>query len=198
MVVSIKFEAGEWIGGSVGCHLNSIIFFYGWHTAYLSPHTSYDLATVMWRPTIPDSLIRHYTTLHFTIPHSYVISTAAYAVMYSWWWAWWSPETCRVLEIKAKIIQLHLGYIYTYSCCSCNPCTRVFDRENLENILWIVWWNLFQLKRCMVDPLTVEEMCLSYRLCSCEELYYTCVCVLDVIFYILSVCFCINNKRTLN
>jgi hypothetical protein len=55
------------------------------------------------------------TTLHFTILHSYVIPTAAYAVMYSWWWAWWRPETCRVLEIKAKIIQLHLvRYIYTY------------------------------------------------------------------------------------
>jgi hypothetical protein len=35
--------------------------------------------------------------------------------MYSWWWAWWGPETCRVPEIKAKIIQLHpVGYIYTY------------------------------------------------------------------------------------
>jgi hypothetical protein len=45
----------------------------------------------------------------------YVISTAAYAVMYSWWWAWWRPETCKLLKIKAKIIQLYLvGYIYTY------------------------------------------------------------------------------------
>jgi hypothetical protein len=54
---------------------------------------------------------KSYRILHFTIPHSYFIPTATYAVIYSWRWAWWKPETCRVLEIKAKI-QLHLdGYI---------------------------------------------------------------------------------------
>jgi hypothetical protein len=42
---------------------------------------------------------------HFML--QYVIPTAAYAVMYS--------EICRVFEIKAKTIQLHLvGYMYTY------------------------------------------------------------------------------------
>jgi hypothetical protein len=44
------------------------------------------------------------------------------------WWAWWMPEICRVLEIKSKIIQLHLvRYIYTYRktvFCSHNEPTR--------------------------------------------------------------------------
>jgi hypothetical protein len=63
------------------------------------------------------------TTPHFTVPHSYVILTAAYAVMYSWWWVWWRTETCRVLEIKAKIILLHLvGCIYTHPLLSLSLC----------------------------------------------------------------------------
>jgi hypothetical protein len=45
-----------------------------------------------------------YRTLQFMIQRSYVILTTADAVMYSWWWAWWMPETCRDLEMKAKII----------------------------------------------------------------------------------------------
>jgi len=28
----------------------------------------------------------------------------------------------------------------------------------------------FYLQGCEVDPLTMEEVCLSYRLCSCAEL----------------------------
>jgi hypothetical protein len=86
----------------------------------------HDLATVMWRPTILDSLTGHYNSLHDPTlirslhdPTLISLPAAAYAVMYSWWWAWWRPETCRVIEIKAKIIQLHLvGCIYTYSCCN--------------------------------------------------------------------------------
>jgi hypothetical protein len=56
-----------------------------------------------------------YWTLHFTDPH-YVIPTAAYAVMYSWWWAWWMPETCKSSWNKSQdTVACH--WIYLYICC---------------------------------------------------------------------------------
>jgi hypothetical protein len=52
--------------------------------------------------------------LHFTIPHSFVIQTAAYAVMLLLMMGMMNVRKMLFLEIKAKI-QLHLvGYIYTY------------------------------------------------------------------------------------
>jgi hypothetical protein len=61
---------------------------------------------------------------------------AAYAVMLLLMMAWQKPETCRVLEIKAKI-QLHLGYIYTYL-------NTVHGNKNLKFITVACSW----LKKC--------------------------------------------------
>jgi hypothetical protein len=73
------------------------------------------LRLVAWWVAHPQYPGQSYQTLHFVTQRSYVIPTTADVAMHSWWWAWWMPETGRVLEMKAKIIHFHLvGYIYTH------------------------------------------------------------------------------------
>jgi hypothetical protein len=76
--------------------------------------------------------------------------------MYSWWWAWWKPETCIVLEIKA-MIQLHpVGYIYTYWYLVCFNQLHAYECEpsSKQNMAFPVGKTVMTDLTCVIFILT--------------------------------------------
>jgi hypothetical protein len=69
--------------------------------------------------------------------------------------AWWRPKTTRVLEIKAKIIKLHLvGYIYTYW----NTMHSTMNLKFKESIYCDISGRMFNsLNRFLQDSVTMPH-----------------------------------------